>query len=364
MKKVLCLIDVLAFGGGAERQMIGLVQLLKQRGYTTDIAVYHDSPDLPEIKERFNLEPVVLSVKNNQLSKLMAVRRFIKQRGGYDCVIAYKGGPCIIGCLLKMTGQRFKLIVSERIVTQVLTRYNNIRFHLYRFADVIVPNSFAQGEFIAKEFPKLTTKIKVITNFTDTDYFSPNINQSHVDKINILTVGRITPQKNILNYLDAISLMTKKGVKDVLFHWVGSPQNSNDEQYAQQIQQIIKENELNDIVLFHPQTKDIIMHYQKCDIFCLPSSFEGFPNVVCEAMSCGKPIVCSRVCDNPSIVSEGENGLMFDPNNPEEISDIIQKMVTMSVEERLAWGKRSREMALEKFSRDAFVEKYIKLIEK
>lgn len=51
--------------------------------------------------------------------------------------------------------------------------------------------------------------------------------------------------------------------------------------------------------------QSIEVEYRKADVFCLPSLYEGYPNVVAEAMSCGLPILCSNVCENPYIVEEG-----------------------------------------------------------
>lgn len=362
MKKILCLIDTLGVGGGAERQMIGLVQLLRQHDYPTDIVIYHDNAALPFIKEHYGVEPYRLIVKNSQWSKLMAVRRYIKQKGPYDWVITYKGGPNSIGCLLKALGMKFKLIVSERIVNFSVGNRGK-RFNLYRYANYVVPNAYSQGEFLSKEYPWMTEKIVPISNFTDTNLFVP-VNKESDGCLHILTVARITEQKNVPRYLDAIALLKKRGVKNIHFDWVGKPQNIGDEQYAKEVFNKAEELGINDMITFHPQTYEIVKHYQACDIFCLPSNFEGYPNVVCEAMSCGKPIACSRVCDNPRIVNEGENGLLFNPADINDMADKLQEMINMSVEQRTQCGKRSRELAELRFSREAFVEKYISLIER
>jgi glycosyltransferase involved in cell wall biosynthesis len=363
MKRVLCLIDTLGMGGGAERQMIGLVQLLRRRGYPTEIVVYHDSEDYPEIEKRFGIKPTVLSVGNSSISKMLAVRKYIKKEGGFDFVIAYKSGASLIGCLLKASGMRFKLIVSERNVTQAISKRENLQYWLYRFADYIVPNAFTQGDFLSRHYPALKKKIHVITNFTDTELFKPVSSETLNKELNILTVGRVTPQKNIERYLDAISLLKNRGFVNVHFNWVGNPQNPKDKVYYEGLKKIQNELGLNDYITFRSQTLDIVKHYQSCDIFCLPSNFEGFPNVMCEAMSCGKPIACSRVCDNPRIVNEKENGLFFDPSNPQDMAEKLEQMINMSLDDRKQWGLRSRELAIEKFSRDAFVNKYINLME-
>lgn len=80
-------------------------------------------------------------------------------------------------------------------------------------------------------------------------------------------------------------------------------------------------------------------------------------------MSCGKPIACSRVCDNPHIVQENKNGLFFNPTDVDSIYNGLKQIIEMPKEERMAWGYKSREIAETLFSKEAFVQKYIKLIE-
>ena len=80
-------------------------------------------------------------------------------------------------------------------------------------------------------------------------------------------------------------------------------------------------------------------------------------------MSCGKPVLCSRVCDNPYIVEDGGNGMMFNPLDEEDIAQSIIKMCKLSEEQRASMGRRSRKIAEEKFSVETFVNQYINLIE-
>lgn len=360
MKKILCLIDGLG-SGGAERQMVGLAVSLKKKGYKVDLAYYHKKDFYLPVARQGGIDPILLSVKSSQWSKLTTIRNFIKKQGGYECIITFKGGPNAIGCLLKLAGMRFKLIVSERNSSQQLSRYDKQRLWLYRLADYVVPNSYSQSEFLARIYPWMKKLIIPITNFTDISLFAPQYEQNESD-ITILTVARIDKRKNILNYLEAIRLLKKQGLNGVHFEWYGNIRQ-NEESYAETIKEKVIKLELTDFINFHPNTINIVECYQKCDIFCLPSSTEGFPNAICEAMSCGKPILCSRVCDNPFIVSENENGMLFAPDNPDDIADKLKQMIEISKENREKWGKRSREIAVKKFSEEDFVNKYIKIIE-
>ncbi len=359
MKKILCLIDRLSFGG-AERQLIGLAVMLKQEGYDVEMATYHDFDFCTEDLEANNIQMHRISQKGNPLTKLLAVRRLINKQK-YDVVIAYKSGVTMLACILKMFWEKFKLIVSERNTTQALTKRERLKYWLYRFADVIVPNSYTQEEFINGHYPSLSYKTVTITNFTDTTLFSPSDDTKSNGKLQILTVARVATQKNVIRYIEAAKKVRDAGV-NVVFHWFGNVQIRQDD-YARQCQERVKELGLADVFKFHPATNDILSEYQKCDIFCLPSLYEGYPNVVCEAMSCGKPILCSRVCDNPHIVEDGENGMMFNPKNEAEMAQAIIKMCRLSNEQRAAMGRRSREIAEEKFSSESFVKQYVQLIE-
>ena len=97
---------------------------------------------------------------------------------------------------------------------------------------------------------------------------------------------------------------------------------------------------------------------------CLASFFEGFSNSLSEYICCGKPVLCSNVCDNSTIVEDGVNGYLFDPYNIMDIVQAFRKVYSLSTNQREEMGTKSREMAVVKFSKKTFVNKYIKLIEK
>lgn len=361
MKKILCLIDSLSMGG-AERQMVGLAILLKQKGYHVDLVTYHDKNAYLSLTEG-KIVPITLQVKDSKWSKLQAIKKHIHQAGGYDWMIAYKDGPAIIGCLLKMLGGKFRLIVSERNTNLAVGKKDKLKFFLYRWADCVIPNSYAQERFIKEHFPKLADKITTITNFTDTSHFTPADSTVDTKMRKVVTVARIAPQKNILNYLEAIKMLKNESyTSKVHFDWYGSA-HVGQEAYGEQCYNKRKELEIENIMDFHSESSEIVKKYRSSDIFCLPSIYEGFPNVVCEAMSCGKPIACSRVCDNPTIVQEGENAVLFDPSDIKSIYQGLKQVIDSPQETLAEWGKKSRDIAEQMFSQEAFVHKYISVIE-
>ena len=182
------LIDTLGYGGGAERQFAGLALALHGKGLEVKVLAYYDTEGYQGAFKEAGLEYMILSHRGSQLSKLRAVRRQLaKERP--DIVISYKDSPNLAACLIKACGAKWRLIVSDRNTLQGVSYATKLQYGvLYRFADYIVPNSYAQQDFINRNFPHLSSKVRVITNFTDIDTFQPVATSSKADKKHIKTI--------------------------------------------------------------------------------------------------------------------------------------------------------------------------------
>lgn len=361
--KILLFIDTLAIGGGAERQFAGLCELLHQHGYDIHVVAYHKGSGYEEDLKDLGINVDIKFWGKTRVSKLLGAWKFFRKINP-DVVISYKPGPNFIACALKAMGGKWHLIVSDRYTVQKLNKNLRLMYWLYRYADYIIPNSFSQGNFIERYFPMLKTKIRVITNFTDTSLFIPQCNElaqsNHVPIV--LVVARIAKQKNILIFLDAIAMLKDRIDFDFKVVWQGRV-NIGEDEYFERCKTKITDNHLENVFEFRPVDKDVVKVYQTSDVFCLPSLFEGYPNVICEAMACGLPVVVSNVCDNSRIIRDGENGFLFNPNSKEDICNKIYNLLNMTSERKNLFGKKSRQLALENFSKENFISKYINLLD-
>lgn len=355
MKKVLCLIDSLA-SGGAQRQMVGLAQLLKQKGYEVKVVTYYDIPFYLQQLQETNVDYEYVPCRAGVLDRLRRIGRTIK-RFEPDTVISYLDTPNILACLLHITNKRrWRLIVSERNTTQRLLLRDRFKFALYRFADYIVSNSFSQGDVIANHFPQLIKKSQVITNFVDTDVFCPGI-KTDSKVLRIIGVGRILKQKNIPMLIEAVNNVYHIN-QQLRVDWYGQKFDS-----YEKCMQLIKQYGLENIFAFHDACSNIIVKYQESDLFVLPSIYEGFPNVLCEAMSCGLPVIATDVCDNGRIVRHEKNGYLIPSGDANQLGERLLQFMKLSVEQRNVMGETSRDIAVELFSRKTFVKEYIKLLD-
>lgn len=119
----------------------------------------------------------------------------------------------------------------------------------------------------------------------------------------ILCVARLEPQKNHKLYFKIAELL-----KDYAFVWIGNTKS-------------VKDNPEN--VFFLGTLPSASLYCQLCDIFCLPSNYEGLPMTIIEAMSYGKPIVSSDVGGVSEIVRQNVNGYTLD-NDPNIFAEKIR----------------------------------------
>ena len=120
--------------------------------------------------------------------------------------------------------------------------------------------------------------------------------------------------------------------------------------------------ELEGYIELLPKTINIKSCYDEADYFCLPSFYEGTPNVICEAISCGIPVLCSDICDNSLYVVDGQNGILFDPYSSKNIANAIVTAIEQTDIEYTSYSLKSRLIAEEKLSKTKFINQYIEII--
>lgn len=356
-KKILLFTDSLG-AGGAQRQLVGLAIFLQQAGYNVKVCTYYNFSFYKSILDDNQILNELIPNARSIKERILNVYRYFR-RENPDWVIAYQETPSLVSCIVKLLGGKFRLIVSERNTTQHIGMNERIRFFLYRWADAIVPNSFTQSRFLLSHYPWMNPKIKTITNFVDVKIFCSE--EHHRCKVpEILVVGSIGRSKNTKGFVEACKLLIDKKIK---FHatwygWHDQPTN-----YMKETIDLIAQLDLKNIVEIKNKTLDIARVYKKADYFCIPSFFEGTPNVLCEAISSGLPVAASNVCDNNLYVQDEVNGYLFDPSNIESISKALERLLSIGEHQYLTFRTNSRKIAVEKLSIESFVSKYCSILE-
>ncbi len=337
--------------GGAQRQLIGLARCIKQLPYyEVRLLFYKKDADFYKAQlDEFHIDFYYDRSSDSKWHGLKALRKQMKEYKP-NLIISFLGENNLFACLNRLVCH-IPLIVSERNTTTIPTRLDKVRFFLYRWADRIVPNSYSQGKYLADKQQQIAHKVIPIVNFVDTKTYYPT-DKKEVNEIRrIIVAARVVKQKNVINFIHAVKAVADKGCMKFHIDWIG---NLGVQNYVNECLALIEKLELSSYFTFVGECKDMASAYQKADAFCLPSYYEGTPNVVCEAMASGLPIICSDVCDNSRYVEENRNGLLFNPHDISSMTDAMIQFIELQDTKILEMGKISRQKALESFSVEKF----------
>jgi glycosyltransferase involved in cell wall biosynthesis len=139
----------------------------------------------------------------------------------------------------------------------------------------------------------------------------------------ILFVGTFEPRKNIPGLFEAYHLLCQTMPDAPLLVMVGRRGWLYDEIFAS-AEALHLDDRL--IWLEDAPRDDLPAIYGGADVLALPSFYEGFGLTALEAMACGTPTVVSDRGSLPEVV--GDTGLLVDPDDPEDIADALQEMLT------------------------------------
>lgn len=343
--------------GGAQRQLVGLAVLLKEKGFKVKVSSYYNIDFYKSFLDEKGVCNELIPGADNTKKRILAVRKYFRKEHP-DWVIAYQETPSLVACAARLLGCKYKLIVSERNTTQVSNLNSRVRFMLYHIADAIVPNSYAQENYLLAHHPWMKSKLKTITNFVDLNRFS-FAEHKRREVPEIITPASLMNSKNTLGYIEACALLKRQGGQ---FHvsWYGITDQHSE--YYKQCLGKIKEYGLADCFSILEKTKQIDLKYREADYLCLPSFYEGTPNVICEAISTGLPVMCSDICDNPIYVEEGRNGVLFNPEDPQNMASKMKELLLQSDEEYQNYRHCSRSKAEELLKESTFLNKYLAII--
>jgi glycosyltransferase involved in cell wall biosynthesis len=155
----------------------------------------------------------------------------------------------------------------------------------------------------------------------------------------ILTVGRITAQKDPLTLITALGILLRAGHR-----FTADIVGDGDLEGA--VRDHARRLEVSERVVFRGLLRHdaVLRQYEAADIFVLSSRSEGCPNVVLEAMAHGLPVVATAVGGIPELVTHGDSALLVPPGDPDALASALARLLCDRTL-RLAMGEAARKSA-------------------
>lgn len=317
---------VASFGrGGAERVIANLIERLFKNGDEPILVTdYLDPPNtypLPLEVRRYFLDERTKSRSRffKNINRIKSLKKVVTDENP-DLVVSFLG-YANRRALLALKRRKCKMVVSVRndpnreYGSRSLTR--KITNHLFKRADGVVCQTEEQPKYFSK---KVQGKVKIIINpvneaFRNTQWHGQNSKE-------ILAVGRLGVQKNYPLLLEAFLRVSK--IDDSLtLNIYGSDSGKQDE-----ILSFIEQNNLESKVVLKGNQSDLREAYAGCRFYVLPSSWEGLPNSLMEAMTVGAPCIATD-CDGGGssyLLGKSEYGILTKNGDVEELTDAMIKM--------------------------------------
>jgi len=318
-------------GGGIQRVRLRLAEGLLLQGCRVDlILVQAEGPLRNEIPIACHLFDLQTGHASQSLFKLAAYLRSEKP----GVVLSSQTHFNVIMVLARiLSGWKGRLLLCEHITIDIAARYSTHwkdRFFpilariFYRWADEIILVSKETARHFLKATNLPEKMVKVIYNPINTKNLI-NQSQEHLEHIwykspntpVILAIGRLTPQKDFGTLLRAFSFLRKRvPLARLLILGEGDERS--------QLEHLSEELGLQDAVQFPGFIKNPFPYMVNSSVFVLSSRWEGFANVIVEAMACGTPIVSTDCPSGPSEILEGgKYGRLVPVGNPEALAEAI-----------------------------------------
>jgi glycosyltransferase involved in cell wall biosynthesis len=137
-----------------------------------------------------------------------------------------------------------------------------------------------------------------------------------------LTVARFDFQKGYDILLRTISMIKDEiHARKIKFVFVGHGKLFNE------MKQMAAGLEINDLIIFMGARNDVYRLMRACDLFILPSRWEGLPIVLIEAGLCKLPIIASDTYGNREVVKDRVNGLLFRNKDSEGLANVLMQVM-------------------------------------
>ena len=362
MTKVLFILDDLS-GGGAERVFVNIANGFADNNIVVEFLVGEKKGVYLNL---LNKTIPISEVGGTTLFKYLTTFPRILKRNNYSHIFTashYASSAAIIA--KKITRKQAKIYLTHHyshpasrpikyLKGEVILKL--IHFFITPHADKIIAVSKGSLDWLRKfSHHKLRQGTFIYNPVFDDTICALAVEQVNFptdikDKIVLLTVGRLSEQKDHLTLIKAFGVFKQIHNNALLFVLGTGPLQLMLENY-------IEENGLSDCVYLMGFQVNPYKWMAKCDVFILSSIYEGFGNVIVEAMALGKTVVSTNCPSGPAeILQDGALGYLCLVNDPVAMSASIEKALQKPIDANIL------QQSATQYTISEIVKKYIEIL--
>jgi len=310
------------YGGGAEKQMQYILEYIDRKMFEPHLCVFDltgkENEVVPEEIPVYDLSTNLRPASFFLIFKLMKLIKKIKPHK----ILSFMWGANLISILAGIL-TKTEFLISERTFSEVdikgyfLSKLRKkIVSLLYRKAEKMIAVSYNVKKNLCKYFDIPKRKIRVISNGVDLKKIEKLKSEYEINLQNyLLACGGLHKWKN---YDFLIEVMAE--LKSLSLVILG------DGPLKKHLKQ--KAESLGVNLILPGYINNPYPYFKKAKVFALTSLYEGFPNVVLEAMACGVPVV-SVDCPGGvnEIIENGKTGLLVPSGDKKALTSAVIKLL-------------------------------------
>lgn len=319
--------------GGLEMNIVRHAKWLQEAGHAVVVYGVKDTPIEKQcIKFNLAFKPIKFQKKYFDFSNAFRLKKLLL-KDKIDVVWIRDSRDISVAGLAKyFSGNRVKIVYQQAM--QIGVNKKDL-LHTVRFKRIDL--WLSPLEFLARQVEEKTNfpanRIKIIPLSLDANALLEKrmdraAARSHFgipdESLLIGLIGRIDEQKGQLILIQAVKNLLEKGI-DVKLLLVGDKTKGEANEYATKIEKEIQEFK-DDIFLF-PFMDEVEKFYSAIDVFVMGSKAETFGTVTIEALLYGLPIIGSNAAGTPEILKRGVLGLLFEPENIENLTEKLEVLL-------------------------------------
>lgn len=343
-------------GGGAERVMLNLARGFAEQGLKVDLVlVKPEGPYLSQIPQLSQKVRVIKLESSRLILSLPALARYLKQEQPPVLISALEDTNMVALWAKKLAGVSTQVVVTVHNHLSRAAKYATKLKHqltpqlvkwFYPWADTIVAVSQGVAEdLIEMGLPR--EKIKAIYN----PILTPELSEKFQESVDhswflsaqppvILGVGRLDKQKDFPTLLHAFAKVRQQHQVRLMILGEGG-----ERAYLESLAQKLG---LAEDVVFPGFVANPHAYMARAAVLVLSSAWEGFGNVLVEAMAAGTPIVSTDCESGPAeILANGQYGKLVAVGDSEGMAEAIAKTLEEAPDSKLL-QERADEFSLEK----------------
>ena len=355
--------------GGAEVLVLYLLQKLNRTRYDINLVVFESGGELskyiPNDVTVYNLK------KNNRWDYFKISCKLVRLIKKISPKIVYSRmwySTSVVGLTSLLTFQKFIFIANEEhnhkqdILSsdpfKLLKKIFMNLFHKFPHK-VIVPTKGVKAD-VVKSYRLNEKKVKVIYNSVDLPKVTKMVSQKNsyiqlpCDKPIIVTMGRLIKRKGHDSLIKAFEKINKDF--DCRLIIIGKGQDEG------RLKEIVASSDAANKIIFTGYLENPYSLIASSDIFVLSSLWEGFGNVIIEAMACGVPVISTDCPYGPNeIITNEVNGLLVPVGDVEAMAEAMLRLLKDEpLRNRLAHAGKKR---AEDFNVEKMVAEYEKVFD-